>query len=216
MKCFCSEIEVRPRDGKVPFLICKWVGIDGDANASKFVVDPKTGKTRINLAAAKARQITLNKSIFPLTKEDLIDWLKGIDCQVLVKPDKETGELVRKEYERTLQECTELNLLYKSVPLSELNCDFKAISYYTAAGVLKTQNYVTVIGFADENDNWAETLTPIEMAQNNLNTNLANGTYFEAEEVEEAEPKAKVEKAKETKEEAKKKEEPKSDDDFDF
>lgn len=194
MRCYCSEIEVRPRDGKVPFLICKWIGIDGDANASKFITDPKTGKKRVNLAAAKARQITLNKSIFPLTKEDLVDWLKGLDCQVLLKPDKETGELVRKEYQRALQECTELNLLYKSVPLSELNCDFKAISYYTAAGVLKTQNYVTVIGFADEEDNWAEMLSPEEMAKNNLNTNLANGTYFEAEEAEEAEPKAKVEK----------------------
>lgn len=210
MRCYLLEVEVRPRDGKVPFLICKWVGIDGDASASKFITDPKTGKKRVNLAAAKARQITLNKSIFPLTKEDLIDWIKGLDCQVLVKPDKETGELIRKEYERTLQECTELNLVYKQVPLAELNCEFKSISYYTAAGVLKTQNFVTVIGFADESDNWAETLSPTEMAQNNLNTNLANGTYFEADETaEKEEPKAKTET---------KKEEPKSDkeDLFDF
>lgn len=214
MKCYCSEIEVRPREGKTPFLICKWIGIDGDANASKFITDPKTGKKRVNLAAAKARQITLNKSIFPLTKEDLLDWVKGLDCQVLTKPDKETGEPIRKEYERSLQECTELNLVYKQVPLAELNCEFKAISYYTAAGILKTQNFVTVIGFADESDEWAETLTPVEMAQNNLNTNLANGTYFEAEEAEKKEePKeAKTEKKSETKSEKK---DDKSDD-FDF
>lgn len=182
MKCYLSEVEIRPREGKTPFLICKWIGIDGDASASKFVTDPKTGKKRVNLAAAKARQITLNKSIFPLSKEDLKDWVTGLDCQVLSKPDGETGELIRKEYDRTLTDCTELNLVYKQVPLSELNTEFKAISYYTAAGSLRTQSFVTVIGFADDEDNWAETLSPTEMAQNNLNTNIANGTYFEAEE----------------------------------
>lgn len=173
----------------MPFLICKWVGIDGDANASKFITDPKTGKKRVNLAAAKARQITLNKSIFPLSKEDLKDWVSGLDCQAISKPDKETGEIVRKEYDRALTDCTVMNLVYKQIPLSELACEFKSISYYTVAGVLKTQNFVTVIGFADDEDNWAETLTPVEMAQNNLNTNLANGTYFEAEESKENEKK---------------------------
>lgn len=213
MLCYLSELELRPREGKTPFLICKWIGIDGDANASKFVVDPKTGKTRINLAAAKARQITLNKSIFPVSVEDTKDWIKGMKYQVFRKPDKETGELVEKKFDNTLEQCTCLNLLYKAVPLSKIS-ELKAISYYTAAGVLKTQNFVTVIGFADENDVWAESQTPEEMALSNLNTNLANGTYWEAEE----EAEVKQEKKEEPKAEAKaeKKEEEKSEDDFDF
>lgn len=210
MLCYLSEIEIRPRDGKTPFLICKWIGIDGDAQASKFITDPKTGKKRINLAAAKARQITLNKSIFPLTKEDMAEWVKGMEYQVLRKPNSD-GEIEEKKFDTILQDCTQINLVYKQIPLSDLNCEYKAISYYTASGVLKTQNYVTVIGFADEDDNWAESQTPIEMAQNNLNTNLANGTYFEAEaeEVEVEKPKAEAKK-KEPKSDGK------SDIDFDF
>lgn len=210
MLCYLSEIEIRPRDGKTPFLICKWIGIDGDAQASKFITDPKTGKKRINLAAAKARQITLNKSIFPLTKEDMLEWIKGMEYQVLRKPDAD-GNIEEKKFDTILQDCTQINLVYKQVPLSELDCEYKAISYYTTAGVLKTQNFITVIGFADEDDNWAESQSPIEMAQSNLNTNLTNGTYFEADEASKA-----SEEEKKSAEEKKSTKNDKSDVDFDF
>lgn len=188
MLCYLTEIELRPREGKTPMLLCKWVGVDGDAKAEKFITDPKTGKKRVNLNAVKARQIVLNKNIFPLTKEDAAEWVKGADYQIFRKPDAD-GVLGEKKFDVKLDDCTCMNLLYKQVPLSELDCEYKAISYYTNANVLKTQTYVTVIGFADENDVWAESLTPQEMAQNNLNTNLANGTYFEAVDEEDGEDK---------------------------
>lgn len=100
-----------------------------------------------------------------------------------------------------------VNLLYEQVDLASISDKVKRIEFTTSDGRVMKQNFITVIGFADETDVWAEELTPEEMAANNLRTNLANGTYVDITDEEEKE-------AKPTKAESKKSTQA-SDDDWD-
>lgn len=216
MLCYLQSAELRPRDGKLPFFICKWQGVIGDTNADK-VTEQADGVVRINVKAALARNITLTKSIFPADEEALNDWKKLLKCRVMYVPKKdengayekdENGNYVLSEKvkEENKNKCV-VNLLYKQVELSSINDEVKKIEFTTSDGRVMKQSFITVIGFADENDNWAEEITLEEMAANNLRTNLANGTYTDITDEEEKE-------AKPTKAESKKSTQA-SDDDWD-
>lgn len=199
MLCYLQEAELRPREGKTPFFICKWNGIQGDTNAEK--VSEENGLVRINVKAALARTITLTKSIFPVDENALNEWKKLLRCRIMRVPkkNKETGTYETDEdgnyiiSEKVVEENankTVVNLLYKKVPLTAISEDIRMIEFTTSTGKVTRQTFVTVIGFADPNDNWAEEQTPEEMAVNNLTTNLNNGTYIDvSDEVEEVKPK---------------------------
>lgn len=217
MLCYLQSAELRPREGKLPFFICKWQGVIGDTNADK-VTEQENGVVRINVKAALARNITLTKSIFPADEEALNDWKKLLKCRVMYVPKKdengayekdENGNYILSEKvkEENKNKCV-VNLLYKQVELSSISNEVKRIEFTTSDGRVMKQSFITVIGFADENDNWVEEITPEEMAANNLRTNLANGTYIDiTDEKEEKE-------AKPTKAESKKSTQT-SDDDWD-
>ena len=216
MLCYLQSAELRPRDGKLPFFICKWQGVVGDTSADK-VTDEGNGVVRINVKAALARNITLTKSIFPADEEALSEWKKLLKCRVMYVPEKnedgtykknDNGNYILNEKvkEENKNKCV-VNLLYKQVDLASISDEVKRIEFTTSDGRVMKQSFITVIGFADETDNWAEEITPEEMAANNLRTNLANGTYIDItdEEEETAKP-AKTESKKSTQ---------KSDDDWD-
>lgn len=216
MLCYLQSAELRPRDGKLPFFICKWQGVIGDTNADK-VTEQADGVVRINVKAALARNITLTKSIFPADEEALNDWKKLLKCRVMYVPKKdengayekdENGNYILSEKvkEENKNKCV-VNLLYKQVELSSISDEVKKIEFTTSDGRVMKQTFITVIGFADEKDVWAEEITPEEMAANNLRTNLANGTYIDITDEEEKE-------AKPTKAESKKSTQA-SDDDWD-
>lgn len=179
MLCYLDSIEERPREGKVSFFICTWKGQSGDADAQKIV--DRDGRRTINLVAAKAREITITKSIFPTDEEQFKAWGKELICRRVLLVDKATGEL--KEYinEANVKK-TYINLLYVNVPLASIHPTCRLIEYYDKSGNLHKSNTVTVVGFADENDIWAEDLSPEDMAKNNLLTNLNNGTYTDVTE----------------------------------
>lgn len=197
MLCYLQSAELRPREGKTPFFICKWNGIQGDVNAEK--VKEENGLTRINVKAALARTITLTKSIFPVDEQALKDWAKLLKCRKMSIPKKDdNGEYVKDdngEYELTEKIVEEnanktiVNLIYKQVPLSKISEDIKRIEFTTVDGRVMRQDFITVIGFADDKDEWAEEQTPEDMALNNLNTNLNNGTYIDITDEEEEKPK---------------------------
>lgn len=204
MLCYLQSAELRPRDGKLPFFICKWQGVIGDTSADK-VTDEGNGVVRINVKAALARNITLTKSIFPADEEALSDWKKLLKCRVMYVPEKNEDGTYKKDdngnyilnekvKEENKNKCV-VNLLYKQVDLTSISDDVKRIEFTTSDGRVIKQKFITVIGFADEKDVWAEEITPEEMAANNLRTNLANGTYIDISD-EEEEKEAKPTKAK--------------------
>ena len=217
MLCYLQSAELRPRDGKLPFFICKWQGVIGDTSADK-VTDEGNGVVRINVKAALARNITLTKSIFPADEEALSEWKKLLKCRVMYVPEKNEDGTYKKDdngnyilnekvKEENKNKCM-VNLLYKQVDLASISDEVKRIEFTTSDGRLMKQKFITVIGFADERDNWAEEITPEEMAANNLRTNLANGTYIDITDEEEEK------EAKPTKTESKKSTQA-SDDDWD-
>lgn len=208
MLCYLQSAELRPRDGKLPFFICRWQGVLGDTSADK-VSDEGNGVVRINVKAALARNITLTKSIFPADEEALNDWKKLLKCRVMYIPEKDdngnyvkddNGNYILKERikEENKNKCV-VNLLYKQVDLSAISDEVKRIEFTTSDGRVMKQNFITVIGFADENDVWAEEITPEEMATNNLRTNLANGTYLDISDEEEKPSKPAKTESKESK-----------------
>ena len=217
MLCYLQSAELRPRDGKLPFFICKWQGVIGDTSADK-VTDEGNGVVRINVKAALARNITLTKSIFPADEEALSDWKKLLKCRVMYVPEKNEDGTYKKDdngnyilnekvKEENKNKCV-VNLLYKQVDLASISDEVKRIEYTTSDGRIMKQSFITVIGFADEKDVWAEEITPEEMAANNLRANLANGTYIDISDEEEEK------EAKPTKAESKKSTQA-SDDDWD-
>ena len=214
MLCYLQSAELRPREGKTPFFICRWNGVQGDANAEK--VTEKDGIVRINVKAALARTITLTKSIFPVDHEALKEWAKLLKCRKMTMPKKdEDGNYLKDDNgdyvmnEKIVEENankTVVNLIYKQVPLSRISDEVKRIEFITNDGRTMRQDFITVIGFADENDNWAEEQTPEDMALNNLNTNLGNGTYTDVTDEEEDKPTRAVSSEKPSKEDSKKSE----------
>ena len=156
MLCYLQSKMRKERDGKPDFFVCTWVGALGDTKAEKVIKDPKTGRLKINIEAAKARTITLTKCIFPVSVEEVAAWDKVLEPMTELLIDKETGEIT----EKTRNEV-------------------KRIQFYSNSGKLIKQNFITVIGLADENGNWAEDLTAEETALNNLNNNLSSGVYYD-------------------------------------
>lgn len=187
MLCYLQSAELRPRDGKLPFFICKWSGVQGDVNAEQ--VKEENGLFRINIKAATARTISLTKSIFPVDEAALNLWKQNLKCRVMYVPKKDDkGNYIKDDNgnyvlnEKIVDENankTVINLIYKQVPLKSISEDVKKIEFTTSDGRVLRQDYVTVIGFADEHDIWAEEQTPEQMALTNLNTNLSNGTYLD-------------------------------------
>lgn len=222
MLCYLQSAELRPREGKTPFFICRWNGVQGDVDAEK--VKEENGLTRINVKAALARTITLTKSIFPVDTDALKEWAKLLKCRKMTMPKKdEDGNYLKDDNgdyvmnEKIVEENankTIVNLIYKQVALSKINDEVKRIEFTTADGRIIRQDFITVIGFADENDVWAEEQTPEDMALNNLNTNLGNGTYIDVTDEEDEKP-TKVNKSSEkpSKDESK---ETKSESDWDI
>ena len=196
MLCYLQSAELRPRDGKTPFFICRWNGLQGDVTAEK--VKEENGLTRINVKAALARTITLTKSIFPVDNDALKDWAKMLKCRKMVMPKKdEDGNYLRDDngdyvlMEKIIEENankTIVNLIYKQVALSKISDAVKKIEYVTSDGRVMRQDFITIIGFADKDDVWAEEQTPEDMALNNLNTNLGNGTYIDVTDDEDEKP----------------------------
>lgn len=179
MLCYLQSKMRKERDGKPDFFVCTWVGVLGDTNAEKVIKDPKTGRLKINIEAAKARTITLTKCIFPVSDEEVTAWDKVLEPMTELLIDKETGEITEKTRNTKIEDCLNLDLCYKQIPLKDINNEVKRIQFYSNSGKLIKQNFITVIGFADESGNWAESLTAEETALNNLNNNLSSGVYVD-------------------------------------
>lgn len=184
MECYLYSMLEKEREGKTPFLICKWIGKQGDSDADRVV---KKGKRKkLNVKAAKARIITLTKCVFPVDSEALEGWKEDLlPCVRLV--EDEDGEIVEKKVKDedgkvvTEQSATVADLCYTSIPISKLTNDFDAVVYTNVNGVEQTLTSITVIGWADENGNWDEELDAETTARNNLNNGLADGTYIPVE-----------------------------------
>lgn len=179
MLCYLQSKMRKKRDGKPDFFVCTWVGALGDTTAEKVIKDPKTGRLKINIEAAKARTITLTKCIFPVSDEEVAAWDKVLEPMTELLIDKETGEITEKTRNTKIDDCLNLDLCYKQVPLEDINNKVKRIQFYSNSGKLIKQNFITVIGLADESGNWAEDLTVEETALNNLNNNLSSGVYYD-------------------------------------
>ena len=162
MLCYLQSAELRPREGKLPFFICKWQGVIGDTSADK-VTDEGNGVVRINVKAALARNIILTKSIFPADEEALSDWKKLLKCRVMYVPEKNEDGTYKKDdngnyilNERVKEEnknkCV-VNLLYKQVDLASISDEVKRIEFTTSDGRVMKQSFITVIGFIRETNN---------------------------------------------------------------
>lgn len=186
MLCTLQRVEIRPRVGKLPFYICTWNGVLGDPNAPLFIKGAD-GSMKVNTAAAKARNITLTKSIFPVDDTTLAGWwdlFKGAPVVVIPKKGADgsymvddSGTYVTEETVNSNPTKITLNLVYVQVPLNDIVDDCKAIRYTDSKGIEHTQTYITVIGFADDNNVWCEDSTPRETALRNYLTNVASGVY---------------------------------------
>lgn len=186
MLCFLSSKLRKSRDGKPDYFVCNWTGISGDVNAKKVVKDEQ-GRMKLNLTAVKARTINLTKCIFPVSDEEVKAWDDALDPLIEITVDEETGEINEKRRNSKLEDCTALDLCYVQVPLSSISETVKRIQFMSNSGKLIKQNFITVIGLADEKGNWAEDLTAEETALNNLNNNLNSGVYTDITEEEETE-----------------------------
>lgn len=179
MLCYLQTKMRKQREGKPDFFVCTWLGVQGDKDAKKTLKDPKTGRLKINITAAKARNITLTKCIFPIDDADVKEWDEVLEPMTELILDSETGEITEKQRNKKLDDCLSLDLCYKQVLLKDINDEVKRIQFYSNAGKLIKQNFITVIGLADEDGNWAEDLTAEETALNNLNNNLSSGVYVD-------------------------------------
>lgn len=175
IECNLSRIEKRVRDNGSKYIVCTWVGGTGDTKAP-VVVDGK-----LNLAAAKARQVTLVKCLFPANEEMFqAYWNKDTGLKSLVRAavDEATGEVKEKAQCSDLSQTTKVGLCYERVPLDELSKEIRVISFKGSDGNIHRQNYINVVGWADGDGKWSEDITAKEMATNNLNRGLLNGTYW--------------------------------------
>lgn len=231
MEVYLYCYRIVKRENKPSFFVCTWKGVDGDkeAKAINAKTVEKNGKTvkrnMLNVARANVREVTLTRSIFPTDEDDVKFWkstLVPLYIQKTVEDENgvQVGELddngnpvlkpkqiTNEEGEKvpsTLADVTWVNMAYKQIPLSKLDTDIVAYDY-TSNGNLNRSKTITVIGFLDEDGNWAEGLTPEEMAQRQLDRGLQNGNYigYTAEDLEEEEVEKKAEKEKkETKKES--------------
>ncbi|QOR56918.1 hypothetical protein [uncultured phage cr60_1] len=189
MLCYLQSKMKKEREGKPDFFVCTWVGTIGDVNAEKVIKDPKTGRLKINIEAAKARTITLTKCIFPVSDEEATKWDKALEPLVELVVDKETGEITEKTRNTKVDDCLSLDLCYKQVPLKDISDTVKQIQFTSNSGRLIKQNFITVIGFADSDGNWAEQQSAEETALTNLNNNLSSGVYLDITDEEEEQAK---------------------------
>lgn len=189
MLCYLQSKMKKEREGKPDFFVCTWVGTIGDVNAEKVIKDPKTGRLKINIEAAKARTITLTKCIFPVSDEEATKWDKALEPLVELVVDKETGEITEKTRNAKVDDCLNLDLCYKQVPLKDISDTVKQIQFTSNSGRLIKQNFITVIGFADSDGNWAEQQSAEETALTNLNNNLSSGVYLDITDEEEEQAK---------------------------
>lgn len=184
MLCYLQSKLRKQRDGKPDFFVCTWVGIQGDKDAKKTTKDDK-GRKVINVKAAKARNITLTKCIFPVDEDSVDEWNENLIPMKLLTIDEDTEEIKEKKIKDSPDDCTWLPLCYKQVPLKDISDVVKRIQFTSNAGKIIKQNFITVIGFADNDGNWDEDLTAEETALNNLNNNLSNGVYVDITDEEE-------------------------------
>lgn len=189
MLCYLYSKELRKRVGKPDFFVCKWVGVIGDVNADKAETIKENGKTRkvLSIKAVKARQINLTKCIFPASDNEVKEWDKVLQPLKQINFDTTTGAIEEVDVNSNPDECVWLNLCYKQIQLSEISDSVKKIEYTKSNGEIAKQDYITVIGFADDNGDWAEDLTAVETARNNLVNGLSNGTYIDVTEESEEE-----------------------------
>lgn len=231
MEVYLYSYRIVKRENKPSFFVCTWKGVDGDkeAKAINAKTVEKNGKTvkrnMLNVARANVREVTLTRSIFPTDEDDVKFWkqtLIPLYIQKTIEDENgiQTGEIddngnpvlkpkqiTNEEGEKvpsTLADVTWVNMAYKQIPLSKLDTDIVAYDY-TSNGNLNRSKTITVIGFLDDENNWAEGLTPEEMAQRQLDRGLQNGNYigYTREDLEEEETEKKAEKEKkETKKES--------------
>lgn len=186
MLCYLSSKLRKKRDGKPDFFVCQWVGVQGDVDAKKTVKDAK-GRRVINVNAAKARTITLTKCIFPVDDDAVKEWDDNLEPVKLLKVDEDTGEITEKVVNKDVNDCTWLYLKYVQVPLVKISETVKRIQFTSNASKILKQDFITVIGFCDEEGVWVEELTAEEMAKNNLINNLSNDVYIDITNEEESE-----------------------------
>ena len=177
MLCYLDTVEVRPRvNNPLPLFVCTWLGVVGDANAPQ-----KNANGFLNINRLKARNIQLTKNIFPLDESDFKTWVNTLLCRRVIIPKKDANGAFTDELTEVLSPentgKTKVNLIYKQVPLAVITKGVKAVQYINKQGEEVTQSYINVIGWADESDNWAEDLSPEEMALTNFNRNIETGTY---------------------------------------
>lgn len=175
IECNLSRIEKRVRDNGSKYIVCTWVGGTGDTKA------PVVVNGKLNLEAAKARQVTLVKCLFPANEEMFQaywDKEKGLKSLVRAVVEESTGEVKEKAQCSDLSQTTKVGLCYERIPLDELSKEIRVISFKGSDGNVHRQNYINVVGWADDSGAWSEDITAKEMAANNLNRGLLNGTYW--------------------------------------
>lgn len=174
IECNLSRIEKRVRSNGTKYIVCTWVGSDDAANGPVIV------NGRLNLSVAKARNTTLTKCLFPATEEVFqAYWNRDTGLRALVRAavDEATGEVKEKEQCRELSQTTKVGLCYERVPLENISREVRKIGYIDRNGTQRVQNYINVIGWGNEDGSWSEDISKEDMALNNLNSGLMNGTY---------------------------------------
>ena len=175
IECNLIKIEKRIRTNGSKYIVCTWSGGTGDINAPVIV------NGRLNLTAAKARNVTLVKCLFPATEEMFqAYWNKetGLKALTRVATSEKTGKTQEVTQCENIEDTTRVGLCYERIPLENISNEIKCIGFNGSDGTIHKQNYINVIGWADEKGEWAEDITAQEMARNNLNRGLLDGTYW--------------------------------------
>lgn len=179
MLCYLYSARKQVRENGLPFFVCVWKGQQGEIGGDIV----KDGF--LNVKKALAREVTLVRSIFPTSEEEVETYRKALKSCFREKVLEDGTKELKPVEGVTSETATKVYLQYKQIPLSELDTDVKKISYINSNGQSVIQSHITVIGFCelDENGNevWAES-DPKTLAQNNLNRGLQTGAYIPVEE----------------------------------
>lgn len=195
MLCYLYSRRRQKRENGLDFFVCTWKGQQGEADGE---IVNKNGF--LNVKKALAREITLVRSIFPTSEDEIKTYAAALKpCFKEIVSEDGTKELKPVEGV-TSKTATQVYMQYKQIPLSELDTDVKKISYINSNGQTVIQSHITVIGFCELDDKgnevWAES-DPKILAQNNLNRGLQTGAYIPVEEESKGEKEANFKSAKE-------------------
>lgn len=180
MLCYLYSRRRQKRENGLDFFVCTWKGQQGDIEGD---IVNKNGF--LNVKKALAREITLVRSIFPTSEDEIKAYATALKPCFMERISEDGTKELKPVEGVTAKTATQVYMQYKQVPLSELDTDVKKISYINSSGQTVVQSHITVIGFCDLDENgnevWAES-DPKVLAQNNLNRGLQTGAYIPVEE----------------------------------